>query len=437
VILDWIGHFLVALALTGCGVLFLVVLGLAWLLRTHHALRREGLALEGSLIATSLPADPGLPHVVVQIPSYNEGPIIGRAVESAIRLDWPRDKLHVQVCDDSTDDTTGHAERAAEIARAKGFDVAVLHRTDRREFKAGALNAAREQTGHDYFAILDVDYVPYPDFLRRCMAVLLAEPRLAFVQARPDFLNAGENALTRAQAIVLDFHYGLEQPTRSWSGQALPFNGTCGIWRRAGIEAGGGWRGDMMTEDWDLSYRALLAGWRGMYVMTVPVPGELPANLDGWVSQQKRWAAGIGEVAWQMVPRLLFERGLSTTERLKALFPFGTWFGCLVFAGTFIVAVAAQLVRPSSALFVALVVSCTFVSLAVILFAGMIAANRSVGRSTPLSVFLGDFTLVLAMLIYISWANLQSVPGTLLGRRRVFARTPKQGEAAGSLPTGR
>ena len=434
-IVEWIGLVLFALTLAGCGALFLVVAGLAWLLGTHLALRREGLALEEKLIATPLPADSGLPHVVVQIPSYNEGPIIERAVASAVRLDWPSDRLHVQVCDDSTDDTTAHARRAADSARAMGFDVVVLHRSDRREFKAGALNAARERTAHDYFAILDVDYVPHPDFLRRCMAVLLAAPRLAFVQARPDFLNTSQNALTRAQAIMLDFHYGLEQPTRTWSGQALPFNGTCGIWRRAGIEAGGGWRGDMMTEDWDLSYRALLAGWRGRYLTTVPVPGELPSGWSAWVLQQKRWSAGIGEVAWQMAPKLLADRSLSGAARWKALFPLATWFGYLLFAGTFFVGIAAQLAAPSLAL--GIVAGLAFGSMAVMLFAIMLTANRSVGRATPLPAFTRDFVVVLAMSMYISWANLQSLPGTLLGRRRVFARTPKQGDAAGSLPTGR
>lgn len=430
---EWLGWTLAGLALGGGAALLLAAAGLAWLLRTYLALRRGALERELALIARPLPREDALPDVVIQIPAFNEGAIVGRAVANATRLDWPRAKLHIQVCDDSTDATTRFAHEAVDRAKAEGFDAIVLHRSDRTGFKAGALNAARERTAHEYFAILDVDYVPPADFLRRCMAVLLAEPRLAFVQARPDFLNAGENALTRAQAIVLDFHYGLEQPTRSWSGQALPFNGTCGIWRRAGIEAGGGWRGEMMTEDWDLSYRALLAGWRGMFLTTVPVPGELPASLAAWVSQQKRWAAGIGEVAWQMVPRLLFERGLSFTERWKALIPFGTWFSCLIFAGTFILAVAAQLVMPSRSLMLAFFVSFTFMSLAAVLFANMIAANRSVGRATPLPVFSRDFMLVLAMLSYISWANLQSVPGTLLGRRRVFARTPKSA-AAGSPP---
>ena len=190
-----------------------------------------------------------------------------------------------------------------------------------------------------------------------------------------------------------------------------------------------------MTEDWDLSYRALLAGWRGMYLVTVPVPGELPPGWAAWVSQQKRWAAGIGEVAWQMAPRLFADRSLSGAARWKALFPLATWFGYLLFAGTFFIGVAAQLAAPS--LMLGVVAGLAFGSMAVMLFAIMLTANRSVGRATPLPAFTRDFAVVLAMAMYISWANLQSLPGTLLGRRRVFARTPKQGDAAGSLPTGR
>jgi len=367
----------------------------------------------------------------VHIPTFNEGGIVQRAIASCARLDWLRDRLHIQVCDDSTDATTQIARAAAERARETGIDVAVLHRTDRTEFKAGALNEARERGGHDYFAIFDVDYIPSADFLRRCMAALLAQPQLAFVQARPDFLNTGENALTRAQAILLDFHFGIEQATRSWAEKLMPFSGTCGIWRRAAIDAAGGWRGDTLSEDWDLSYRAFLKGWRGVFLSTVTVPGELPASFRDWVSQQSRWAAGVGEVTRRMIPALLFDRSLSPEERRGALFPLGTWLGYLMFAATFFSAVAAMLLAPSIALMLGLVVYSAFASMAVALFILMLVANRFLGRRTPLASFILDFALVLALSMYISWANFRSFPATLLRRRRVFERTPKQG----SVPT--
>jgi cellulose synthase/poly-beta-1,6-N-acetylglucosamine synthase-like glycosyltransferase len=425
--LEWLGLLFAGLTLVGCAFLFLVVFGLFHLLWVHITLRRAGVQLEARLLAHPLPPDAGLPHVVVQVPTFNEGAIVERAIASCARLDWPPDKLHVQVCDDSTDETTALALAAAQRAAACGLDVAVLHRDDRAEFKAGALREAMSRTSHEYFAILDVDYVPSPDFLRRCMAALLAEPRLAFVQARPDFLNAGASMFTRAQAIILDFHYGLEQAARSWSTQVLPFNGTCGIWRRAAIESGGGWRGDTLTEDWDLSYRAFLQGWRGVFVVTVSVPGELPAGFGHWISQQKRWAAGIGEVARRMVPAVLFDRSLSAEERRGALIPLGTWLGYLLFAATFFSAIAAMLLLPSAALMLGLLVYAAFLSMGVALFILMLVANRFLERGTPLGRFVLDFALALALSMYISWANFRSLPATLSGRRRVFVRTPKQG----------
>jgi cellulose synthase/poly-beta-1,6-N-acetylglucosamine synthase-like glycosyltransferase len=427
--LYWLGLVAVALTLVGCALLFIAVFGLIYLLGLHLVLRRDGIGSEARLLAQPLPPDGALPHVVVQIPVFNEGAIVERGIESAARLDWPKDKLHIQICDDSTDETTELARAAAQRAAADGIDAIVLHRDDRSEFKAGALRAAMAATPHDYFAILDVDYVPSPDFLRRCMAALLAEPKLAFVQARPDFLNADQNALTRAQAIILDFHYGLEQPTRSWANHALTFNGTCGVWRRAAIEAGGGWRGDMLTEDWDLSYRALLAGWRGVFVATVAVPGELPSRLGAWAAQQRRWAAGIGEVARKMALALASRTGTTTKERWQALFPLFTWLGYLMFAATFFLALVTMLITPSFALALGLTAYAAFVSATVALFGLMLAANRFLRRGTPLGPFVRDFAVAVVLCMYISWAHLRSLPATLSGHRRIFVRTPKEGSA--------
>jgi cellulose synthase/poly-beta-1,6-N-acetylglucosamine synthase-like glycosyltransferase len=217
--LDWLGNVLVALTLAGCLVMAMANFAFLHLLRSHLAVRPRGVALERQALAHPLPADEALPHVVVQIPSFNEGAIVARCIAAMARLDWPRDRLHIQVCDDSTDATTEHARAAAARARADGIEVAVLHRSDRSDFKAGALRDGMAQSAHGYFAIFDVDYVPPPDFLRHCMTALLADPKLAFVQARFDFLNADDSWLTRAQRIMLDYHLGIEQATRSWAGQ--------------------------------------------------------------------------------------------------------------------------------------------------------------------------------------------------------------------------
>src|SRR5262249_40269043 len=172
-----------------CCLLLATFIGsLLYMVILNHRLRPAGLEREEMLLSTPLPPDSELPHVVVQIPAFNEGPVLRRGVEAAARLDWPRDKLHIQILDDSTDQTAELARTVAAELGAQGFDVVALQRADRSGFKGGALHEAMQQTPHSYFAVFDVDYVPPADFLRRCMRVFVAEPRTAFVQARFDFL---------------------------------------------------------------------------------------------------------------------------------------------------------------------------------------------------------------------------------------------------------
>jgi cellulose synthase/poly-beta-1,6-N-acetylglucosamine synthase-like glycosyltransferase len=302
-----------------CGLLACFIGSLLYMLLLHHRLKKTGLAREAALLATSLPPDADLPHVVVQIPSFNEGPVLRRGVEAAAALDWPRDRLHIQILDDSTDETAVLARTVAQELTAKGFDVVALQRTDRSGYKGGALHEAMQQTPHDYFAIFDVDYVPPADFLRRCMRIFAAEPRTAFVQARFDFLNPHENALTEMQMVTLDAHLGIEQATRSWAGHPLPFNGTCGIWQRAAIEAGGGWKGDTVTEDLDLTYRGWVKGWRAVFLTSVAVPGELPADTQTWLRQQQRWQDGFRHVSLRMFPVILRSPDISPASKGAAL----------------------------------------------------------------------------------------------------------------------
>ena len=303
-----------------CCLLLAAFIGsLLYMVLLHHRLKPSGLARERALLATPLPADSELPHVVVQIPSFNEGPVLRRGVEAAARLDWPRDKLHIQILDDSTDATAELARTVADELRGQGFDVVALQRTDRAGYKGGALHEAMQRTPHDYFAIFDVDYVPPPDFLRRSMRVFVAEPKAAFVQARFDFLNPHENALTEMQMVTLDAHLGIEQATRYWAGHPLPFNGTCGIWQRAAIEAGGGWKGDTVTEDLDLTYRGWVKGWRAVFLTGVAVPGELPADRQTWLRQQQRWQDGFRHVSLRMFPVILKSRSISPAAKGAAL----------------------------------------------------------------------------------------------------------------------
>jgi len=302
-----------------CLLLAAFVGSLLYMVVLHHRLKKTGLSRERTLLATPLPPDSQLPHVVVQIPSFNEGPVLRRGVEAAARLDWPRDKLHIQVLDDSTDETAELARTVVAELRARGVDIVALQRTDRSGFKGGALHEAMQRTPHDYFAIFDVDYVPSPDFLRVCMRPFFANPRWAFVQARFDFLNPHDNALTEMQMVTLDAHLGIEQATRCWAGHPLPFNGTCGIWQRAAIEAGGGWKGDTVTEDLDLTYRGWVKGWRALFLTSVAVPGELPADTKTWLRQQQRWQDGFRHVSLRMVPAILRSGDITPSSKAAAL----------------------------------------------------------------------------------------------------------------------
>jgi cellulose synthase/poly-beta-1,6-N-acetylglucosamine synthase-like glycosyltransferase len=302
-----------------CALLAAFIGSLLHMVVLHHRLKPAGLARERALLATPLPPDPELPHVVVQIPSFNEGPVLRRGVESAAALDWPREKLHIQVLDDSTDATAELARRVVAEQRGQGLDIVALQRTDRSGFKGGALHEAMQKTPYDYFAIFDVDYVPRPDFLRICMRPFFANPDWAFVQARFDFLNPHENALTEMQMVTLDAHLGIEQATRCWAGHPLPFNGTCGIWQRRAIEAGGGWKGDTVTEDLDLTYRGWVKGWRAVFLTGVAVPGELPADSQTWLRQQQRWQDGFRHVSLRMVPAILRSRDITPAAKGAAL----------------------------------------------------------------------------------------------------------------------
>ncbi|HEY6718846.1 MAG TPA: glycosyltransferase, partial [Reyranella sp.] len=302
-----------------CLLLAAFVGSLLYMVVLHHRLKKKGLRREQTLLATPLPPDSQLPHVVVQIPSFNEGPVLRRGVEAAARLDWPRDKLHIQVLDDSTDETAELARTVVAELQAQGLDVVALQRTDRSGFKGGALHEAMQKTPYDYFAIFDVDYVPPTDFLRVCMRPFFANPNWAFVQARFDFLNPHENALTEMQMVTLDAHLGIEQATRCWAGHPLPFNGTCGIWQRAAIEAGGGWKGDTVTEDLDLTYRGWAKGWRALFLTSVAVPGELPADTKTWLRQQQRWQDGFRHVSLRMVPAILRSRDITPSAKAAAL----------------------------------------------------------------------------------------------------------------------
>jgi cellulose synthase/poly-beta-1,6-N-acetylglucosamine synthase-like glycosyltransferase len=418
-----------------CALLASFVGSLLYMVVLHHRLKQSGLSREKALLATPLPPDPELPHVVVQIPSFNEGGVLRRGVEAAARLDWPRDKLHIQVLDDSTDETAELARTVVAELKAQGFDVVALQRTDRSGFKGGALHEAMQKTPYDYFAIFDVDYVPPTDFLRLCMRPFFAKPAgtapsWAFVQARFDFLNPHENALTEMQMVTLDAHLGIEQATRCWAGHPLPFNGTCGIWQRAAIEAGGGWKGDTVTEDLDLTYRGWVKGWRALFLTSVAVPGELPADTKTWLRQQQRWQDGFRHVSLRMFPAILKSRDIAPSSKAAALLHLCMSLNQPVLLVGVVSGLLAAVLSPS---LIPLLLTLFLLTLAWVLFSAttFLRAGHNFIRGGEMSPW--HFTVVLlrfaAGQVAMLARSLAVHIGKALNRPKpvVFDRTPKRG----------
>lgn len=267
-----------------------------------------------------------IPIVTVQIPVYNERHVVLRAIQAAAQLDWPHDRLQIQVLDDSTDETVDLARSCVASYREEGLDIVHRCRAERSGFKAGALNAAMGEVRGEFVAIFDADFVPEPSFLQRTIPHLLADPELAFVQARWGHLNDTFSRLTLGQAIALDGHFAVEHPARERAGLLTTFNGTGGVWRTRAIVESGGWDPEQLTEDVDLSYRAQLLGWRGLTLPHVAVSAEIPAQLAALKRQQFRWAKGNIQCLLKLNGRL-FRAPLSWLARLQALLHLGHYLG--------------------------------------------------------------------------------------------------------------
>lgn len=243
------------------------------------------------------------PRVTVQLPIYNELYVIERLLRAVCDLDYPRDRLQIQVLDDSTDESRLVAGRWVRHYQQQGLDIVHLHRTNRVGYKAGALRAGLESATGELIAIFDADFVPPRDFLRRTVPHF-RDPRVGLVQARWGYLNDDYSLLTRAQAIALDGHFVIEQAARNNAGYFMNFNGTAGVWRKACILDAGNWSDDTLTEDLDLSYRAQLRGWKFKYLQDVVCPSEIPAEINSVKSQQFRWTKGAMETSRKIAPRV-------------------------------------------------------------------------------------------------------------------------------------
>jgi cellulose synthase/poly-beta-1,6-N-acetylglucosamine synthase-like glycosyltransferase len=369
---------------------------------------------------------PTEPFVTIQLPVFNEQYVVERLLETVCAIEWPRDRLEVQLLDDSTDDSREIAARKVAELRAKGHDVVHLHRTDRRGYKAGALGAGVPRARGEFLAVFDADFVPEPDFLRKTIDHF-SDPKVGFVQTRWTYLNQDYGVLTQGMAMLLDGHFVLEQTTRARGGYIFPFNGTGGVWRKSTIAAAGGWHADTICEDTDLSYRAHLAGYRGVYLRDVPCPGELPVELSAVKSQQHRWAKGVTECFLKMMP-LLWRSRLPFRKKLDASFHLGAYLAFPASLFMTVLTLPVMLLRMQGhgatrlATFVDGLVFFLVVVTQVVFY---VAATREVhARWWTRMRYLPFFPIVG---VGLAVNNARGVLEALLGHRTEFVRTPKLG----------
>ncbi len=381
-----------------------------------------------------------LPTVTIQLPLFNERFMAERIICAVSEMDYPRDRLHIQVLDDSTDDTTAIAQRTVQCARAQGVKIDLIHRANRTGFKAGALAAALPHAQGELIAIFDADFVPPRNFLRRLIIDrhVFDNPQVGFVQTRWDYLNRDVSALTRAQAMTLDVHFMIEQPARNKNGLLINFNGSGGIWRRACICDAGGWAADTLTEDLDLSYRAELRGWQGVYLEDESAPGELPSDVLAYKRQQARWARGTFQTVRKLMP-CIARSSLPLSQKAAAWMHLSGYFiHPLIFVMTLTTPfmVLAGLtgthpyfslgpgVEPGPGLGVAgaWINAVSLLSFAPML--SMLIAHCARGR--PLRWFLRDLPASLMLGVGVSFSNTMAMLNAVLSKRTGdFTRTPK------------
>lgn len=269
------------------------------------------------------------PMVTIQLPLYNEFYVIERVIDATCRIEYPKDRLEIQVLDDSTDETVELVASSVAHYQKLGFDIKQVRRSVRSGYKAGALKEGLASARGEFVAIFDADFVPKPDFLKCTLPYFFMDEQIGLVQTRWEHLNSDYSFLTRVQAMALDGHFVIEQNVRNKAGFFINFNGTGGIWRKSCIFDAGNWEADTLTEDLDLSYRAQLKGWKFKFLNDVTSPAELPSEINALRSQQFRWTKGAIETGRKILPRvwksdLPWEKKIHSTFHLSnnIVFPF-------------------------------------------------------------------------------------------------------------------
>lgn len=364
------------------------------------------------------------PRVTIQLPVFNERYVVDRLIKATMEIDYPIDRLEVQILDDSTDDTRDLIEQIVARYQEQGRNIVHIHRTNRSGFKAGALAGGLQTASGEFVAIFDADFVPKPDFLYQTVAHF-SDPKIGVVQSRWEHLNEKHSLLTQMQAFGLDAHFTVEQGGRNAGGHFINFNGTGGVWRKACIEDAGGWQSDTLTEDLDLSYRAQLNGWKFHFVEELGSPAELPATMNALKTQQFRWTKGAAECARKNLGKVL-RAPLGWSTKIHATFHLMNSFLFVCILLTALLSVPMLVIKDTYPEFKNLFVYGSFF-ISSLLILTLFYWVSFVHRETKpkLKTFLFKFPLFLSVSMGMSFHNAVAVFEGLIGIKSPFVRTPK------------
>jgi cellulose synthase/poly-beta-1,6-N-acetylglucosamine synthase-like glycosyltransferase len=367
-------------------------------------------------------ADADLPHVLLQIPVYNEPLVTEQSLRCVALLNWPKDRLTIQLLDDSTDETSERADVVSLELRALGVDIQHVRRSDRSGFKAGACAHGLTLSKAPFIAMLDADFRPPPNWLRRTVPLLVADARAGFVQSRCEFSNYEKNWLTRAQGLVQDGHFMVEQRTRYHAGWLFQFNGTGGVWRRRTIDEAGGWSDYSLCEDLDLTVRAALGGWHGIFVSEPPIPGQVPEGLRDFRRQQRRWSNGFVQVAQKTVLPI-WRSDWTLVQRIMAISLIVHQIFFPVAALGVIGIALGSLLHGTVAPYLPMLSVIGVMAIAVVL--GFTLTPFLALKRGSLATWFKTMASVPPLMIYLAFSNGAKILQTLRGRKSTFKRTPK------------
>ncbi|MBI4477131.1 MAG: glycosyltransferase [Acidobacteria bacterium] len=374
------------------------------------------------------PVAPGvldpLPVVTIQLPIFNEMYVADRLIQSVSRLDYPRDRLEIQVLDDSTDETQHIAALAVQRLHSQGFAITYHHRANRIGYKAGALEAGLRIATGEFIAIFDADFIPPREFLARTIPYF-ANRKVGMVQARWGHINQDYSLLTKIQAILLDGHFVLEHGGRNRSGRFFNFNGTAGVWRRTAIDSAGGWQHDTLTEDLDLSYRAQMLGWQFVFLPDLLSPAEIPVEMNAFKSQQHRWAKGSIQTCRKLLPQLL-RADLPLPVKVEAFFHLTANFNYLLMSVLSVLMFPSMVIRYNMGWYEMLLIDVPLFCAATLSVSNFyVVCQREIYKDWVARLKYLPFLMSIGIGLAVN--NTRAVLEAIFDRPSEFTRTPKYG----------